>query len=70
MDREVYEAATKVARAIRNEGPQPEWHRGVMERHRQEWPTLWKALDDLLEVVGPTETVREFNQRMRGTTGS
>lgn len=34
--------------AIRNEGSHPAWHRGIMERHRREWPTLWKAIDALL----------------------
>ena len=31
---------------IHNEGPNPEYHRMVMRKHRSEWPALWKALDE------------------------
>jgi hypothetical protein len=37
---------------INNEGPNPRHHRKVMKRHRKEWPSLWKLLDDLLEEPG------------------
>ena len=40
-----------VVRAIRDEGPVPGYHREVMVRHRREWPTLWNALDDLLDAA-------------------
>lgn len=41
-----------VRRAIWDAGPFPSYHREVMERHRREWPTLWKALDELLAPTG------------------
>lgn len=44
-------AAEKVRRAIRVKGPQPRLHDEMMARHRKEWPTLWKALDDLLRQL-------------------
>lgn len=31
-----------------NPGPRPEVHRDVLERHRAEWPTLWRAIDALV----------------------
>lgn len=47
-----------IVAAIRVPGPGPEYHRQVMERHRQEWPTLWKHIDRLVQyhdarVSGP-----------------
>lgn len=38
-----------LGRAIRNAGPQPKLHASIMRKHRKEWPTLWKAIDSLLE---------------------
>lgn len=43
-------AVEDVREAIENEGPVPEFHRKVMAKHREEWPTLWRALDSLLRV--------------------
>ena len=43
-------AAWAVVRAIKQEGPQPRYHREVMARHRNEWPTLWEALDELMRA--------------------
>jgi len=34
--------------AITVAGPRPDIHRRIMRRHREEWPTLWKAIDNLL----------------------
>lgn len=34
--------------AVENEGPVPAHHRRVMARHRNEWPTLWDAIDRLI----------------------
>jgi hypothetical protein len=42
------QAVEAIKQAIRNPGSHPAHHREVMERHRKEWPTLWKALDALL----------------------
>lgn len=41
-------AVEAIRRAVNDPGPQPEHHRKVMERHRAEWPTLWRAIDALL----------------------
>lgn len=35
--------------AIEKEGPRPWFHRKIMRRHRRQWPTLWAAIDRLLE---------------------
>lgn len=35
--------------AIKNEGISPHYHRRVMRKHRRQWPTLWRAIDNLLE---------------------
>ena len=40
-------AVDDVLRAIAVEGIAPQYHRNVMRTHRAEWPTLWKALDNL-----------------------
>lgn len=41
-------AIEMIRSAIINEGPVPQYHRHVMRKHRQEWPTLWKGIDALL----------------------
>jgi len=38
--------------AITLEGPAPGLHRKIMRKHRSEWPTLWAAIDRLLEIDG------------------
>ena len=48
-------AALAVLHAIANPGPHPDYHRQVMELHRAEWPTLWRALDDLSRAAGGAE---------------
>ena len=42
------EAIRKLRRAIEDEGRSPQHHRAVMAQHRHEWPTLWRAIDELL----------------------
>ena len=37
-----------IRKAIQNEGPQPRYHRTLMRKHRREWKTLWKAIDNIL----------------------
>lgn len=39
-----------VRRAITDEGPCPSYHRHIMDAQRFAWPTLWHALDDLMET--------------------
>jgi hypothetical protein len=36
----------QIRNAIYDEGVNPQHHRSVMYRHRKEWPTLWKAIDE------------------------
>lgn len=45
------EAALNVRDAIRDPGPHPEHHAGVMDQSRRTWPTLWDALDRLLAAL-------------------
>jgi hypothetical protein len=44
------EAVKNVVMAIRDSGSVPRWHYRIMFRHRKEWPTLWKALDELISA--------------------
>lgn len=45
-----------VAQAIRDEGPAPRVHRSTLMRHREEWPTLWDALGELLRTFDASQT--------------
>lgn len=47
----IFLAAIEVRRAIVNTGSHPGYHTTIMNRHRKEWPTLWRALDKLVEAV-------------------
>ena len=38
----------KIRQAIEIEGPYPKVHRKIFNRHRREWPTLWRAIDNIL----------------------
>lgn len=44
------EAVAAIIKAIKDQGPLPLLHRRIMRLHRQEWPTLWQALDKLLDA--------------------
>ena len=44
------EAIDQLRRAVKNEGPMPEYHRRMMAKHRSEWPTLWAAIDAVLRA--------------------
>lgn len=44
-----HEAVLMIVAAIRDPGPRPDVHRQIMDRVRVEWPTLWAALDALME---------------------
>lgn len=50
-EREALEAAWRVVAAVELAGPHPEYHATVVARHRQEWPTLWQAIDELIGAV-------------------
>ena len=47
----VFRGLAKLRAAIEDEGPNPEHHRDVMKLHRQQWPTLWAAIDELLGLA-------------------
>lgn len=38
-----------IEKTIKDAGVVPKYHHHVMKKHRDEWPTLWKALDRLLD---------------------
>lgn len=47
-EQQVKTAVEELRRAVRIKGPAPHLHDKTMARHRKEWPTLWRAIDDLL----------------------
>lgn len=42
------EKVEAVRKAVADAGPVPSHHRSVLDCHRREWPTLWRALDALV----------------------
>jgi hypothetical protein len=48
---ELVAAAKQIRAAVEDPGPHPEFHRRVLRKHRAEWPTLWEAIDRLLEFT-------------------
>lgn len=34
-----------ISNALRNPGRNPQHHRDTMERHKREWPVLWRLLE-------------------------
>lgn len=42
------EAVSALLEALENAGANPAHHRLTMQRHRQEWPTLWAAIYQVL----------------------
>ncbi len=48
--RRLRSAIGTVIAAIDNKGPHPGYHSLIAAQHRAEWPTLWKALDNLKEA--------------------
>ena len=47
---EQQKAILKMNEAIGNKGPNPTVHEVIMEEHRRQWPTLWKAIDGIQEA--------------------
>lgn len=45
-------SAKQLYNAILTPGRSPAFHQDMMRRHRQEWPTLWRAIDKIVEDVG------------------
>lgn len=53
---ELHAACIELAGAVLDVGPNPNHHQAVMARHRQEWPTLWRAIDGIINVPrGPAK---------------
>jgi hypothetical protein len=50
MSDEMLKAIEKMILAIQVEGPVPQYHRHVMRKHRSEWPTLWRAIDEIVAI--------------------
>lgn len=48
---EMADAVKQVRTAVEDEGNHPYHHRKVLREHRRQWPSLWEALDRLLEVT-------------------
>lgn len=54
--------ALDIVNSVKNEGRNPEYHRGVLKRHRREWPYLWKRIDRAIAYFdripsGPKKTI-------------
>lgn len=43
--------AEAIVRALTDAGGNPAYHYATMDRHRQEWPTLWVSLDHLVRTM-------------------
>lgn len=48
VEDELRSAVEDLRVTIMNRGPNPSMHDKIMQRHRREWPTLWRAIDHLL----------------------
>jgi hypothetical protein len=44
----VTETLAELTKAINDAGPHPIAHQQIMQKSRDEWPTLWRAIDKLL----------------------
>jgi hypothetical protein len=42
------EAARQIIKAINDKGRVAKYHDHVERKHREEWPALWKAIDNLV----------------------
>ena len=47
---ELLAALKSIRKAVFDEGRAPGHHHAVMNRHRREWPVLWKAIDKALKA--------------------
>lgn len=45
--------------AIGDKGPSPGYHMEVLKRHRKEWPALWTALDQVMELPDLKHTTQQ-----------
>lgn len=44
------EVTRQIVKAIEDKGKVPKYHDHVMRKHRDEWPALWQALDNLVSM--------------------
>lgn len=49
-EEKIEKGLTDLLAAIQDSGSHPVAHREIVRRHREEWPTLWRAIDDLLNA--------------------
>ena len=47
MNSEQRKAIRDLISAIEDSGPDPKYHYEMMKCHREEWPTLWKAIGNI-----------------------
>jgi hypothetical protein len=59
-EEELRQQVQRVLSAIRDKGPQPQYHDRVMQEARSRWPHLWHALDAL---VAAQDQVRAQQER-------
>lgn len=58
FERDTYKSILlELEKAIKDAGVVPKYHHHVMKKHRDEWPTLWKALDRMLSVLNQSGIV-------------
>src|SRR5688500_14009376 len=50
MTQRLHAALEQMWQALENEGPRPDYHRMIQQRHEREWPTLWRAIDEVQEA--------------------
>lgn len=48
---ELHDALAGIRTAITDEEKMPDYHKAVMKRHREEWGTLWIAIDRAIDVL-------------------
>jgi hypothetical protein len=41
----------QLAKAVKDEGRVPAYHRAVLKKHRAEWPVLWTAIDAIIKEM-------------------
>jgi len=47
----------RLSRVLNDEGPNPLYHRQMINRHSHEWPALWRVLGRLRSSAGTGEGV-------------
>jgi hypothetical protein len=52
------DALLQIHRAVRTVGPAPRYHRRILRRHRREWPALWRAIDNAVNLIERIPVVR------------